>query len=61
MKTNRAFVEIGSDRKLGDTNGMSMGFRDTARMHMTETLMPENAKLIASQVVEDKRAIVGGK
>ena len=61
MKANRTFVEIGSDRKLGDANGVPVGFRDTTRMHVAETLMPEDTELITSQMVKDKRAIVGGK
>jgi hypothetical protein len=57
--TDGTVVELGGDGDLGDTEGVSMKVRNTARVKVPEALMPENACLIAGKVTENVGGIIG--
>jgi hypothetical protein len=52
LDANRTGVQVGSKRKLGDTNRIPMEIRDATRMCMGKTMMPENACLIAGEMFD---------
>ena len=51
--TDGTSVEFGGNGYLRDTLSILMHIRDTTRMQMTKTLMPQNTELVASEVTDD--------
>jgi hypothetical protein len=52
VEANRAVIDLGGDRQVGYANSVLVHATNTARMHVTETLMPNNAEGLTSQVAD---------
>ena len=60
-ETNRTFVEFSGNGYLWNTMGILVCIGDTTRVQMAKALMPKNTKLVASEMIQNKSAIIGSK
>ena len=56
---NRTILKVGCKRYVGDTIGVGVHLGNTPRMGMAKTLMPEDTKLIARNVMESEAVTRG--
>jgi hypothetical protein len=52
LEVNRAVIDLGGDRQVGYANSVLVHVTNTARMHVSEALMPNDAEGRTSQVVD---------
>jgi hypothetical protein len=48
--TDRTRIQLGGDGHRGNTLGILVEIGDATRVKVTETLMPQNAKLVAIEM-----------
>jgi hypothetical protein len=52
LEADRAVIDLGGDRQLWYSNSVLVHVTYTARMHVSKALVPNDAKGLASQVVD---------